>query len=41
LRVTVAAVRGDLIARAILETEELSIELRETAAVFGVESRRT
>jgi hypothetical protein len=38
VRIVVAAVSGDLIAGAVPETEELPVELRETAAVGGVES---
>jgi hypothetical protein len=37
-RVIVAAVGGDLIAWAVPETEELPIELRETAAIGGIKS---
>ena len=36
-RVIVAAVGGNLIAGAIAETEELPVELRETAAVGGID----
>jgi hypothetical protein len=36
-RVIVAAVGGNLIAGAIPETEELPVELRETAAVRGID----
>src|SRR6266571_4114367 len=38
VRVIVAAIGGDLIAGAVPETEELPVELRETAAVGGVQS---